>query len=596
MAKKIGSMVAELTLDSKKYTRGVKDSIKQTKGLNTTLGKTGKVMGIVTKAALALTAALSARALGKSMSGLIKSSTLLAARYETLGVVLEQLGKNALISKDAVLAAAKAVEKSGIEMNAARQMTARLIQAQVDMTKVQQLARIAQDAAVIGNINSTEAFERMIHGLVTGQVRVLRMIGIQVLFETGYKKMAKQLGKTTAELSTMEKQTSRTNQVIEYGSRISGAYEAAMGTAGKQLLSFTRYISDLKTVFGEAFLPVFKKIIAGAKELVGYMRGWVEANKELIKGEALEAWQGIASVFGYLGEIVRENKTELTWLLGWTGEFIRLLAKMQKIGLMISPIGQFKRLMNAYRQMRDFMFGDPTKKRGPIKLKITGYAKRGYGGPDMWSKTPGYAKGMIDSWATGGASGADVPWKKDERTLASGTPWKGVKDDAKDTFNLMKLMAEEAAKNMQQAFSDFFFDAMTGEFKNLGDMLKGFLKSIMGSLSGILSSALLSYAFGGTSFGALAGIKAMAGGGVINEPIYGIGASGQSYAFGEGGPEMVTPMGGGGGGGNYNITINAVDAASFDTLVRRNPRSIIGVVTDDMELGGSMRSALRGTI
>ena len=208
MAKKIGSMVAELTLDSKKYTKGVKDSIKQTKSLNKTLGGTGKVMAVVTKAAMALAAALSARALGRSMSSLIKSSTLLAARYETLGVVLEQLGKNALISKESVLAAAKAVEQSGIEMNAARQMTARLIQAQVDMTKVNQLARIAQDAAVIGNVNSTEAFERMIHGLVTGQVRVLRMIGIQVLFETGYKKMAKQLGKTTEELTAMEKQAS----------------------------------------------------------------------------------------------------------------------------------------------------------------------------------------------------------------------------------------------------------------------------------------------------------------------------------------------------------------------------------------------------
>ena len=591
MAKKIGSMVAELTLDSKKYTKGVKDSIKQTKSLNKTLGGTGKVMAVVTKAAMALAAALSARALGRSMSSLIKSSTLLAARYETLGVVLEQLGKNALISKESVLAAAKAVEQSGIEMNAARQMTARLIQAQVDMTKVNQLARIAQDAAVIGNVNSTEAFERMIHGLVTGQVRVLRMIGIQVLFETGYKKMAKQLGKTTEELSAMEKQTSRTNQVIEYGSKISGAYEAAMSTAGKQLLSFTRYINDLKTVFGEAFLPVFKKIIAGARDIVKHMRAWVEANKELIKGEALQAWEGIAMVFGYLGEIVRENKTELTWLLGWAGDFVKLLARMQKIGLMISPIGQFKRLMNAYRQMRDFMFGDPSK--GPLKLKITKrYTKGGYGGPDMWTRTPGYSKGMIDSWATGGASAGDVPWKKDERALASGTPWKGVAEEAKKSFDIMKTLAEETAQNMQQAFADFFFDAMTGEFKSLGDYLKGFLRSIAQTTSQILANILIRGAFSKLGMGSLIG---MASGGVINEPVYGIGASGQSYAFGENGPEMVSPMGGG-GGGNYNITINAIDAASFDTVVRRNPRSIIGVITDDMEMGGSMRSAMRGAM
>ena len=48
---------------------------------------------------------------------------------------------------------------------------------------------------------------------------------------------------------------------------------------------------------------------------------------------------------------------------------------------------------------------------------------------------------------------------------------------------------------------------------------------------------------------------AMANGGMIKEPIFGVGASGASYSFGEGGRhERVTPMGSGGGGGvTYNI-------------------------------------------
>jgi len=209
----------------------------------------------------------------------------------------------------------------------------------------------------------------------------------------------------------------------------------------------------------------------------------------------------------------------------------------------------------------------------------------------MWTRTPGYAKGMIDSWATGGASAGDVPWKKDERDLASGTPWKGVADEAKKSFDIMTTLAEDAANDMQRAFADFFFDAMTGEFKSLGDYLKGFLRSIAQTTSSILANILIRGAFSKLGMGSLIG---MAGGGVINEPIYGIGASGQSYAFGENGSEMVTPMGGGKGGGNYNITINAIDAASFDTVVRRNPRSIISVITDDMEMGGPMRSAIRG--
>jgi hypothetical protein len=46
---------------------------------------------------------------------------------------------------------------------------------------------------------------------------------------------------------------------------------------------------------------------------------------------------------------------------------------------------------------------------------------------------------------------------------------------------------------------------------------------------------------------------AMAGGGVINEPVMGVGKSGRSYSFGENGPETVTP--GVGGRNTYNINI-----------------------------------------
>jgi TP901 family phage tail tape measure protein len=53
------------------------------------------------------------------------------------------------------------------------------------------------------------------------------------------------------------------------------------------------------------------------------------------------------------------------------------------------------------------------------------------------------------------------------------------------------------------------------------------------------------------------GHVAMAGGGTITEPVFGVGASGQTYSFGENYQhERVTPMGGGhGGGGVINLTV-----------------------------------------
>jgi hypothetical protein len=53
------------------------------------------------------------------------------------------------------------------------------------------------------------------------------------------------------------------------------------------------------------------------------------------------------------------------------------------------------------------------------------------------------------------------------------------------------------------------------------------------------------------------GYQGYKGGGVITEPIFGVGLSGKAYGFGEGGiHERVTPLGaGGGGGGNVYITV-----------------------------------------
>ena len=57
----------------------------------------------------------------------------------------------------------------------------------------------------------------------------------------------------------------------------------------------------------------------------------------------------------------------------------------------------------------------------------------------------------------------------------------------------------------------------------------------------------------------------MANGGIINEPIFGIGASGKRYSFGERGAETVTP--GVGGSNVININIGNVSRdADFDKL------------------------------
>ncbi len=214
----------------------------------------------------------------------VKDATMLAARYETLGVVMRVVGNNAGYTGAQMEAYTKSLEKAGISMIEARQTLTRMVQANLDLAKSSQLARVAQDAAVIGNINSSEAFQRLVYGIQSAQTEVLRTIGINVNFEKSYQDVAKATGRTVASFTEAEKSQIRMNAVMDAGKLIAGTYEAAMGTAGKQVLSLQRHLDNLKVAFGLAFTPALAEIIETITGAVADLNGELSgASKEAIK-------------------------------------------------------------------------------------------------------------------------------------------------------------------------------------------------------------------------------------------------------------------------------------------------------------------------
>ncbi len=239
----------------------------------------------------------------------IKDMAMLNARYETLGVSMAVVGKNAGYTSDQMESTAQALQKTGISMLESRQQTMRLVQAHIDLKHATELARIAQDAAVIGNMNSSEAFAHMIHGIQTGQPEVLRTIGLNVSMEESYKRMATQLGKHKDMLTQNERTQAVLNSVMAAGSDIAGTYATAMDTAGKQILSMTRYTEDIKVLQGQ----VFNEVLTIA--VMGYTEHLKEANgqlNEMAKNRELQEWgQNIAYTFSWLADIVEGSKSSV---------------------------------------------------------------------------------------------------------------------------------------------------------------------------------------------------------------------------------------------------------------------------------------------
>lgn len=211
--------------------------------------KTETAMGLVTSAAKLMATAFAAMKLAK----LIEDTALLNARFETMGVVLRVAGNNAGYTSTQMAGLEKDLQKTGITMIKSREALTSLATANIDLSKASRLARAAQDLAVVGNTNSSEAFGRLVAGIKSGEVEVLRTLGLNVNFENSYKKLASQLGTTSEKLTEQQKLQARTNVTLQAATMYNGIYEESLGTAGKKLQSLARYVEDAKVKIGETF-------------------------------------------------------------------------------------------------------------------------------------------------------------------------------------------------------------------------------------------------------------------------------------------------------------------------------------------------------
>lgn len=240
--------------------------------------KSAEVMGKATDALAGSMKLLGGAVAGISLAAFIKDSTLLAARFETMGVVMGVAGNNAGYTRKQMDDLSKSLQQQGISMLQSRNSLTQLATANIDLAKASGLARAAQDLAVVGNINSSEALARMIQGIKAGEVEILRTLGLNVSFEASYKKLAQTLGVSSESLDENQKMMARTNAVLEGSVRFAGIYEESMGTAGKAITSLTRYWEDFKVQAGDAFLPTLATAVFAVTDALKVMNKEIEAS------------------------------------------------------------------------------------------------------------------------------------------------------------------------------------------------------------------------------------------------------------------------------------------------------------------------------
>lgn len=144
-------------------------------------------------------------------------------------------------------------------------------------------------------------------------------------------------------------------------------------------------------------------------------------------------------------------------------------------------------------------------------------------------------------------------------------------EPAKDSFFDLTTVANDAARNMSNAFVDFLFDPMD---KSIDDMLKSFLKATAKMIAqavmlsavkeGMKAMGFAPFARGGVFDG---GLQPFASGGVVTRPTafkFASGGSFKSGVMGEAGPEAILPLK---RDGNGKLGVSVSGNASGDTVV-----------------------------
>jgi hypothetical protein len=256
------------------------------------------------------------------------SSFLAAARVSELDGTLRALAQANGLNIVTLQGAAQGIQSMGIEAASARQVTALLVQNQLDLSKSTLLARTAQDAAVISGQNSTQTLDQLVHGIVTLNTEVIRNAGITVDVDRAERNYAAALGITFAQLTPNQKQTAVLNAVLEAGTHIAGAYATAMEEPGKVLRSLPRVVNDLQVAFGERLLPEFGPLIIATFELVKDM------------GRLSAEGQPLGIIFTAIG----------TALAGLTGPLLEVIGRFHEWFAALQP----EDIQNIVKVIQDF--------------------------------------------------------------------------------------------------------------------------------------------------------------------------------------------------------------------------------------------------
>jgi len=510
---------------------------------------------------LAITAAVTAAimALNKAWQ-LMEMGAKAEQIEESFKRMAESVGINSQEMKKALMEASHATVNFS---NVADKASALMAQG-LNMEQITALMRQARVEARIFGTTTEEAFQNISSAVTGGLVTTLRRsYGLQLSLKDAAEEYAKATGKTTEEVQKYHMAQALANHILDRSKSHLEAVNLEMMTSYEKVQMLKSRWNDFLESTGQVLWQVLGFLQGFMNQLVSGFFTLLEVATTVFQKmlvPLIKLYELLGKLPGKVGEAYRQ-----------AGESVKKLSsdmEVNKKAFEMAAVESAKVAMEQY----DLVFA---------KVKETG------------DNTAEILKNVA----------------------------KQVGDSAKDAaekFNAMEEFAKQSARNMQNAFSEFFFKAFTGELRSMQEIFANFGRAVLQMISNILAKLLLIKLFtamagaSGTIFGVPVGslfhqgglIRKHRGGlirahsGLAPDEVPIIAQTGEGILSRQGmralgGPDNLKSLNRGEGAGGVTININQVIQAWDAQDVWRNRKALSNAIADDIYNNGKIRSVIR---
>ena len=244
---------ARLTADSAQFTKGLSEATKSAENFQSAAQKLNSVL---------VTLGGVSAGVGISLLLFANKSFKAAAEVQELDVALQGLGQSTRYGYTQLALAVQQMTSVGIATTAAQRAVIKLAQSNVDLTKAQELANIAQDLSVGSSTTSADALNSLIFAITSTRTQTLRQVGIMAGATEAFAVYGRTIGKSASDLSMAERRQAVLNFIMKEGEKVNGTYALAMRSPSKMLKEMADNTRRLQEAVGKRLLDAFTTIIA----------------------------------------------------------------------------------------------------------------------------------------------------------------------------------------------------------------------------------------------------------------------------------------------------------------------------------------------